>query len=466
MGLLGRHIVVAGGGVGAIEAALALRALGGDLPGIDLVAPEREFLYRAMTVAEPFGHGRALTVPLERLERSHAVRHRQDALSAVDVEARRARLRSGEEIAYDALVVAVGARPLEWLAGAVTFTGPAAVPAVRQLLERVRRGDASSVLFAAPPGASWTLPVYELALLMSTWCADNGVVAPQLTIATSEIEPLVVFGPAGARAVRDVLADRGIRLLTGTTVMALEGANARLARDVRLPADAVLALPRLVGNPVRGLPADSYGFIPVDEHCAVSSTPGVYGVGDATTHSLKQGGLATQQADAAAAAIAHAFGVPIDAAPYRPIVRGLLLTGVTSVYLRQGADGTSDAAFHSLWWPPTKVAGRYLAPFLAELHPITGAKELADPAAPADRDQAAHYRRELRRLARDFAEADAQWGDHRSALRWLQTIEWLDGVVPPELAELRDRWRAAAREAVATPGGTPVGDRQSGKRPC
>jgi sulfide:quinone oxidoreductase len=84
-------MVVAGGGVGAIEAALALRALGGDLPGIDLVAPEREFLYRAMTVAEPFGHGRALTVPLERLERSHGVRHRQDALSAVDVEARRAR---------------------------------------------------------------------------------------------------------------------------------------------------------------------------------------------------------------------------------------------------------------------------------------------------------------------------------------------------------------------------------------
>lgn len=228
----------------------------------------------------------------------------------------------------------------------------------------------------------------------------------------------------------------------------------------------MLALPRLVGNPVRGLPADSYGFIPVDEHCAVSSTPGVYSVGDATTHSLKQGGLATQQADAAAAAIAHAFGVPIDAAPYRPIVRSLLLTGVTSAYLRQGADGTSDAAFHSLWWPPTKVAGRYLAPFLAELHPITGAKELSDPAAPADPDQAAHYRRELRRLARDFAEADAQWGDHRSALRWLQTIEWLDGVVPPEIAELRDRWRAAAREAVATPGGTTVGDRQPGKRPC
>src|SRR5215207_1302880 len=91
-----RQVVIAGGGVGAVEAALALRALAGDLPGIELVAPEREFLYRA------------LTVPLERLDRSHAVRHRQDAISEVDAAARRVRLRSGDEIAYDALVVAVG----------------------------------------------------------------------------------------------------------------------------------------------------------------------------------------------------------------------------------------------------------------------------------------------------------------------------------------------------------------------
>jgi sulfide:quinone oxidoreductase len=110
----------------------------------------------------------------------------------------------------------------------------------------------------------------------STWCADNGVVALQLTIATPEVEPLVVFGPAAARAVREVLADRGIRLFTGTPSAPSTGATPGWPRDVHVPADAVLALPRLVGNPLRGLPADSHGFIPVVDHCAVRSTPGVY----------------------------------------------------------------------------------------------------------------------------------------------------------------------------------------------
>jgi hypothetical protein len=35
-------------------------------------------------------------------------------------------------------------------------------------------------------------------------------------------------------------------------------------------------------------------------------------------------------------------------------------------------------------------------------------------------------------------------GDHRSALRWLEILEWLDGVLRPEHAELRERWQRAA----------------------
>jgi hypothetical protein len=36
------------------------------------------------------------------------------------------------------------------------------------------------------------------------------------------------------------------------------------------------------------------------------------------------------------------------------------------VVIAGGSGDTSAAANDALWWPPGKIAGRYLAPFLAE----------------------------------------------------------------------------------------------------
>jgi hypothetical protein len=49
------------------------------------------------------------------------------------------------------------------------------------------------------------------------------------------------------------------------------------------------------------------------------------------------------------------------------VLRGLLYTGGADRYLRHslaGGDGEGDVAAQPLWWPPAKVAGRYLAPYL------------------------------------------------------------------------------------------------------
>ena len=147
-----RHprVVIAGAGVGAIEAALAVRALAGDRVAIELLAPDAEYVYRAMSVAEPFGYERALTVPLSRLQQTHAVSHRRDRLVAVRPGTHEVELSDGGLLSYDALVVAVGARAESWLDGAVTFSGPRSVPAVREVLERLAAGDAQSVCFAVP----------------------------------------------------------------------------------------------------------------------------------------------------------------------------------------------------------------------------------------------------------------------------------------------------------------------------
>jgi sulfide:quinone oxidoreductase len=81
---------------------------------------------------------------------------------------------------------------------------------------------------------------------------------------------------------------------------------------------------------------------------------------------LKQGGIATQQADVAAASIAARVGAEVERAPFRPVLRGLLLTRMVPRYLHARV-GTAEsvADTEALRWPPAKIVGRYTAPFLA-----------------------------------------------------------------------------------------------------
>jgi len=66
------HVVIAGGGVAAVEALLALRALAGHWIEVTMISPEREFLYRPVTVAEAFDRGEARAYPLAEIVASEA----------------------------------------------------------------------------------------------------------------------------------------------------------------------------------------------------------------------------------------------------------------------------------------------------------------------------------------------------------------------------------------------------------
>ncbi|MFL5838205.1 MAG: hypothetical protein ACJ76K_16705 [Solirubrobacteraceae bacterium] len=120
---------------------------------------------------------------------------------------------------------------------------------------------------------------------------------------------------------------------------------------------------------MRGLPCDRDGFIHTDAHGRVPDVDGVFAAGDATSFPVKHGGLAAQQADAVAEAIAASAGVEIDPQPFRPVLRGVLLTGGPPRYLRSDLSGAvgddSIISREPLWWPPNKLAGRYLGPYLS-----------------------------------------------------------------------------------------------------
>ena len=95
----------------------------------------------------------------------------------------------------------------------------------------------------------------------------------------------------------------------------------------------------------------------------------VWAAGDGLAFPVKFGGLAAEQADAAAQAIAALAGADVTPEPFRPVLRGRLLTGRSERFLHHvagGGGGEGTVADHALWWPPGKVAGRRLAPYLAE----------------------------------------------------------------------------------------------------
>jgi sulfide:quinone oxidoreductase len=117
---------------------------------------------------------------------------------------------------------------------------------------------------------------------------------------------------------------------------------------------------------------------------AIVGLTDVYAAGDLTQSPIKQGGLAAQQADSLATAIAADAGAPVQPSPYRPVLRGLLLTGMAPRFLRSEGS-TSVVDTQPLWWPPAKIVGRFLSPFLAQqLGLATPGAEPPDGAVPVE----------------------------------------------------------------------------------
>src|SRR5512133_807154 len=170
------RVLIAGGGVAALEAALALRALAEDRVSVELLAPESEFWYRPLAVAEPFGLGEVRHFDLAELAAAAGASFSPGALSGVDAEGRLVQTSAGSTVPYDILLVACGAGPTPAVPGALTFRGPADTERIRHLLEEIVAGRVGRVAFVVPWGAVWSLPLYELALMTADYLAERELV--------------------------------------------------------------------------------------------------------------------------------------------------------------------------------------------------------------------------------------------------------------------------------------------------
>jgi sulfide:quinone oxidoreductase len=289
-------------------------------------------------------------IPLERLLADAGAQRFPLNVTAVDPAARLVRTTSNREFEYDELVLALGADPVPVVQHATTWDDRTGAETLGGLLRDFEMGYSRRLAVVIPAGPVWPLRGYELALLFTLDARAMGVEI-QTSLVTPERSALDSLGSEAVESVSDALRDAGVAVVFANEVEiepGQPGVLVALPTGTRVEVDRVVALPTLRGRPIPGIPVEEHGFVEIDEHCAVKRLEHVWAVGDITTYPVKSGGLAAEQADVAAEAIAAAAGADVEPREFDPAGRGELAALPAGRYLEPwlNTDGRPESMTH------------------------------------------------------------------------------------------------------------------------
>jgi sulfide:quinone oxidoreductase len=241
------------------------------------------------------------------------------------------------------------------------------------VIDGIEAGRSTRLAFVLPPGPVWPLPLYELALLTAKRAHQSGRTV-QMSFVLSGPRPLEALGEEAGDVMTALLADAGITLFTDTDPIISSPRRMVLQpSNIVLESDRIISLPSISGPNIRGIPGFAQDrFLHVDEYCRVLGTQGrIFAAGDATDLPVKQGGVGAQQADVAAAGIAHLAGVAPPAERLRAQINATLLTGDASLYLSAyliDGQGWQASFYDQPPWPAEqKVIAEELGPYIRTL---------------------------------------------------------------------------------------------------
>jgi sulfide:quinone oxidoreductase len=364
------RVVIAGGGVAALETALALADLASDRTDVTVIAPNTEFVYRPMVVREPFAYTSAHRYPLAPIVHDAGAKLITGELGWIDPVTRTIHTKADDSIEYDALMLALGATVTKRYPHALTIDDRDLEETMHGLIQDVEGGYVHKLAFLAPGRMAWPLPLYELALMTAGRAYDMDIKL-ETTIVTPEDSPLAIFGSSASSAVAELLTRANVKTVTSAYAEVPSSREVVINPGERhLEVDRVIALPELCGPVVRGIPLGEHGFIRVDPHCRVPDVERIYAAGDATDFPIKHGGIGSQQADVAAQSIAALAGASVTPERFNPTIHGMLLTNGEPQYLTAHITGghgfSSEVTDTPTSSSPSKIAAKYLAPYLEE----------------------------------------------------------------------------------------------------
>jgi len=274
-----QRFVIVGGGLAGAKAAETLREEGFDGRMV-IVSAEPERPYERPPLSKEYLRGEAgrekVYVHEEAYYADHDIELRLGRSAVeLDTEERRLTLDDGEALGYDRLLLTTGAEPRRLPIPGADLDGVVLLRTVADsdaLRARLDAGGSAVVV-----GAGWI-------------GSEVAASARQRGLDVTVVEPLSVplervLGPEVGAVYRDIHADHGVRMLTGTGVEAFEGDGAvervRTTDGQELACDFVVVG---VGVEPRTRLAEQAGIatgngVLVDEHLQTDA-PGVFAAGD------------------------------------------------------------------------------------------------------------------------------------------------------------------------------------------
>jgi sulfide:quinone oxidoreductase len=325
---MGRTVVVLGAGIGGLCVA---EVLGHYLPDGDRVVLvdqcDRQTLGLSLLwVMRGWRKTEQVQTRIEKVSR-RGLDFVRGAVEVISPQERRVQV-GGKEIAYDALVIALGAEldvdAMPGLGDALRNGAPAgeyfSVEGAAALADRMRRfeGGRLCVVVTRLPFRCPAAP-YEGALLLADRQRERGQrEATTIEVFTPEPLPMPVAGPEVGRALASLLAERGV---TFHPQVELEGVDAR-SRELHFGSGQRETYDFLVAVPPHRPPQavveakfSASGWVPVHPRTMATPAEAVWAVGDVTALVLangknlpKAGVFSRHQAEAAARAVARHFG--------------------------------------------------------------------------------------------------------------------------------------------------------------
>jgi sulfide:quinone oxidoreductase len=253
-------VLIAGGGCAALEAMFRLQRIAGNSIQTSVLAPDEHFTDHALDVLVPFVGAHAPRAALAELTRAAGAQLRQGRMAAADVDAHHVLTDGGELIAYDALLIAVGALQRQPAAHTLCFGSEDSQERMHGLIQDLETGYVQRIAFVVPATAAWPVALYELALM----AAERAYALCQhgeLTVLTAEPAPLAIFGPQVSRALTAKLQAAGVTIRTAVDAeVRAAGLVVLHPGGEQLTVDRIVTVPVLDGPALDGLPHDAHGF--------------------------------------------------------------------------------------------------------------------------------------------------------------------------------------------------------------
>jgi sulfide:quinone oxidoreductase len=296
------RIVVLGAGFGGLELSSILSDALGERLDLTLIDQSDSFVFGFSKLDVMFGHQEPAAVRVAyRHIAKPGVRFRQEAITAIDPEARLVTTNGGAYEA-DVLVVALGADydidATPGLAeGGNEFYSVAGAERLRDVLPTFSSGRAivgvTSTPFKCPPAPS------EAALLLHDYLKTRGLRD------ACEISLVMPFGapippsPETSQALLEAFRERDIAWVPNRLVRALDPARrvAILDDGSEMSYDLFLGIPKhRVPDVVAASGMTEDGWIPVNPLTLETRFPGVYAVGDVTSVGTPKAGVFSEGA--------------------------------------------------------------------------------------------------------------------------------------------------------------------------